>query len=102
MQLNGVELPCGSILTAEPATLDYKRDERRNHDHNIRTSTSDATSNSNLSLVTQRPIVDASNVDNINVRDDVCDRKSSERCKDESDAEKENDEDLDDFFSSLE
>lgn len=93
-QLNGVELPCGSILSVEPADMDYKnKDELKKKSSN--------SSNINMTRTDEHEIGTISSTATSVLKDD---RVGLNMAMDDRSAEEEKggDDDLDDFFASLE
>jgi len=106
-QLNGVELPCGSIITAEPADMDYKNkkckksniagDQPKQGDGGNRISNDKNQNVCNKNECDNKLKTDESK----NLQNEIKNHKSNEReIQNEDDAEEE-EEDLDDFFASL-
>ena len=95
LQLNGVELPCGSILSVQPADMDYKKKKKYTSEKNLRKNND--------------------NVKKMDVREDRCNetKQLQEKNKSMVDVkvddpkagdhaiEDNGEDDLDDFFASL-
>jgi hypothetical protein len=90
--MNGVELPCHTILHAEPADMDYKNKKHTSVSTRMESIVTTASKESEQGLNS-----------NIQVEKTVTKDQSKERGEKEEQEEKEDDDvELDDFFASLE
>lgn len=94
IKLNGVELPCGSVLSVEPADMDYKKHVKNTKE----TLPTDSCGSTNSSF-------DAGKANSCMSQETGKKKDHSENMLLEATRDKSNDEnhgdDLDDFFSSL-
>lgn len=100
--MNGAELPCGSILTVQPADLDYKRKGNKKIDKKP-SSAQQRVSNKNSAVngISEHNTLETIGSNGVSATNTASIDGSNEREEGQKEAE-DGGEDLDDFFASLE